>query len=70
MGATAEESVLRRVTDTFSLPGKAKSENYSVQHSSAVFLVDPQGRIRAMFGSPQDPKTVAQDFVRIREELS
>lgn len=65
--------MLRILTDTvnatFNVPDKPKSENYSVQHSSAVFLMDPQGRVRAMFGSPQDPQKVAKDFLRIREEL-
>lgn len=73
VGATADEPVLRSLTDTvnatFSVPDKPKSDNYSVQHSSAVFLLDPRGRVRAMFGSPQEPQKVAQDFLRIREEL-
>lgn len=74
VGATAKEPVLRRLTSavnaTFSLPDKPTSENYSVQHSSAVFLLDPQGRVRALFGSPQEPKTVAREYLRIRDAFA
>lgn len=74
VGATAEEPVLRElaasVNATFSLPNEPRSETYSVQHSSAVFLLDPEGRVRALFGAPQNPETMAQEFLQLREALT
>lgn len=74
VGATAEGSVLRdlagAVNATFSLPDEPRPKNYSVQHSSAVFLLDPEARVRALFGSPQNPKTVAQEFLRLHEAFA
>jgi protein SCO1/2 len=74
IGATAGEPVLRRlaksVNVTFSLPDEPDSTDYSVQHSSAVFLLDSLGRVRALFGAPQDPEAVARDFLLLREALA
>lgn len=74
VGATAAEPVLRQVAEavnaTFSLPDEPLPESYSVQHSSAVFLLDTDGRVRALFGSPQDPEAVARDFLLLREALA
>ena len=72
LGATAEESVLRRLADslnvTFTVPEELTSGDL-VEHSSALFLLDPKGRVRAIFGSPQDPTTIAREVPIIRDAL-
>ena len=39
--------------------------NYSVDHSAAVFLVDPEARVVALFNTPHDAATIARDYRRI-----
>lgn len=40
---------------------------YLVDHSSAVLLINPQGRLQAIFGGPHKAKTLARDYRLIRE---
>jgi protein SCO1/2 len=40
-------------------------DNYSVDHSSQVFLIDPDGALRALFSAPHTPKLIAEDYRRI-----
>ena len=39
--------------------------NYSVDHSAAVFLVDPGSRVVALFNTPHDTAAIARDYRRI-----
>lgn len=39
--------------------------NYTVDHSTSVFLVDPDGALRALFSAPHTPKLIADDYRRI-----
>lgn len=43
----------------------AGTRNYSVDHSAAIHLIDPQGRLAAVFPPPQDFARMAADFRRI-----
>jgi protein SCO1/2 len=43
----------------------APDGSYSVDHSAAVFLVDPEARVAALFGTPQESGAIARDFRRI-----
>jgi protein SCO1/2 len=46
--------------------GPADAEgNYSVDHTAAIFLVDPQGRLAALFGGPHEAGRIARDYRRI-----
>ena len=40
-------------------------DNYSVDHTSSVFLIDPDGALRALFSAPHTPKLIAEDYRRI-----
>jgi protein SCO1/2 len=40
-------------------------DNYSVDHTTSVFLVDPDGALRALFSAPHTPKLIADDYRRI-----
>lgn len=42
-------------------------ENYLVDHSASIMLLDPQGRWHAIFPAPHDPAAVAGAFAKIRE---
>jgi protein SCO1 len=39
--------------------------NYTVDHSAAIFLVDPQGSLRALFSPPHSAALLAADYRRI-----
>jgi protein SCO1 len=39
--------------------------NYTVDHTTSVFLVDPDGALRALFSAPLTPKLIAEDYRRI-----
>jgi len=43
----------------------AADGSYAVDHSAAIFLVDPEGRVAALFGTPHEAGTIARDFRRI-----
>jgi protein SCO1/2 len=38
---------------------------YTVDHSAAIYLVDPQGRLAAVFSPPQEASKMAANFRRI-----
>ena len=40
-------------------------KHYTVDHSAAIYLVDPAGRLAALFSHPQNAERMAADFVRI-----
>jgi protein SCO1/2 len=46
--------------------GSATEDNYLVDHSAAIILLDPDGAFRAVFGVPHDPTLIASDFLAIK----
>ena len=40
----------------------AAGADYAVDHSAAIFLIDPQARLRALFSAPQDAERMAQQL--------
>ena len=51
------------------LYGKAENsaeDNYLVDHSAAIILLDPDGAFRAVFGIPHDADLIANDFLAIK----
>lgn len=73
VGATGEMPALRRLTGTlhvdFQVPDAAADAEYAVEHPSTVFLLDPQGRLRAVFSAPHDPEAMAADLRAILQTL-
>jgi protein SCO1/2 len=70
-GATGTPQELDRLAGQlgvmYHIPPHQAGENYAVDHSSAVILIDPDARLHAVFTAPQKPETMAADFARIRE---
>jgi protein SCO1/2 len=71
VGATAPHQALRQLTDQLGIlyqrvdqPGSSSSD-YLVDHSASMLLVDPQGRLAAIFSAPHSPDLMARDFIRI-----
>lgn len=43
----------------------AERRNYTIDHSAAIHLIDPQGRLAAVFPPPQDAAKMMADYQRI-----
>ena len=69
VGATgrpeAIETLTRALGVAFFIGPEDDAGNYAVDHTAAVFLVDPEGRVAALFNTPHEAATIARDFRRI-----
>jgi len=48
-------------------PAEGTGEDYGVDHTASIFLVDPAGRLAAVFGPPHDASDIAHDYRLILE---
>lgn len=66
IGVTGEKDLIKALTLQLSvvyLPATDNADaNYSVDHSSALLLINPEGRLAAIFNPPHDAKTILKDF--------
>src|SRR5690606_14818655 len=44
-----------------------KQENYDIDHSGTVFLINPEGHLAALFSMPHRADNLAKDFVKIEK---
>ena len=42
-------------------------ENYLIDHSAAIILLDPDSKLHAVFGMPHSAEKITADFLKIRE---
>jgi len=49
----------------YKVPEAPETADYLVAHSSTLTLIDPQGRVHAIFTSPFDPAAIRADLARI-----
>jgi len=47
-----------------------EANNYLIDHSASVYLIDPLGRLRAIFPPPHDPQVIVSDFRLIRNKYA
>jgi protein SCO1/2 len=71
IGVTGDESEITNLTRPLGILAVKTTDpndpdNYLVDHSASILLVDPQGRLTAVFGAPHDPTRIAQDFETLR----
>ena len=69
IGATGRQAELMRLTrglGAYYEVGDAKNGTYEVHHSAAVFLIDPEARLRALFAGPHDAARLAQGLQRLK----
>ncbi|MDP2810051.1 MAG: SCO family protein [Rhodocyclaceae bacterium] len=43
------------------------TKHYTVDHSAAIYLIDPEGRLKAVFSPPQEAAKVAANYRRIAQ---
>jgi protein SCO1 len=69
VGATGtRESIdaLTRALGVAVIIGPASADgSYAVDHSAAIFLVDPEARVVALFGAPHAAGAIARDYRRV-----
>lgn len=70
IGVTAAKTDIDRLTGQFGagyiLEPEASPGQYLVAHTSAIFLVDPLGRLVASFSQPHNPKTITTQYKKIQ----
>jgi protein SCO1/2 len=68
-GVTGEfdqlDIITRAAGAVYKVPEAPEGDDYLVAHSSTLTLIDPRGRIHAIFTSPFDPGAIARDFERL-----
>jgi protein SCO1 len=70
LGATGAEPDLQSlVRDLGALYARAEDPKsalgYTMDHSASIYLIDPQGRLAAIFSTPHDPAMMARDFATL-----
>lgn len=72
LGLTGSEAEVREVADGFgayfSVPAAGEGENYTVDHTSRVFIVDPAGEIPLTFPVTATPEEIARDLAHLLEQ--
>lgn len=66
VGVTGEPAALEALTRGLGVAVIAgepdESGQYGIDHTATLFLVDPQGRLAAVFGMPHTPDGIAHDY--------
>jgi protein SCO1/2 len=67
IGVTGDPAEIDKLTGSFFAPFSISEdgENYNVDHSSAVFLVNPDGNFVALFSAPIDSGVLVDDIDKI-----
>jgi protein SCO1/2 len=65
-GSVADLKTLAEQTGSvFFIPEGQKTDSYLVSHSSNITVLDPDGRLYAVFTSPHEPAQLATDFGKL-----
>ncbi len=74
IGATADKAEIDKLAMQFGagyiLEDEIEPGIYNVAHTSAIFLVDPYGRLAASFSQPHQPSTIVSQYKKIRTYFS
>ncbi len=68
LGITGTQENVEAFTQALYVPvaiQELPNGGYTVDHSAAIFLIDPDGAMRALFSTPHDAGKIAADFQRI-----
>jgi protein SCO1/2 len=66
-GDAALSSLVKNLGVYYQRNDATDKQNYTVDHSAAIYLIDPQGRLAAVFSPPQQAAKMATDFRRIAQ---
>ena len=67
IGVTGDDELIKALTLQLSvvymkMAAEEGTDDYLVDHSSALLLLDPEGQLIAFFNPPHQPKTILKDF--------
>ncbi len=68
VGVTGDPAALDEFTRQLGVPvviTETGDGGYTVDHSAALFLINPQGELRALFSPPHTPSAIASDYRRV-----
>ena len=70
IGASGDDTTLQRLTRSLGIvysevPDPNHPDNYFIDHSAAILVIDPQGRLAAVLHPPHDPEVMAADLQRL-----
>ncbi|HSW24489.1 MAG TPA: SCO family protein [Burkholderiaceae bacterium] len=71
IGVTGDPAVIKQLADSVGAvyaraPGSSDS-NYLIDHSTAVLLINPDGKLQGVFAAPHVAKDMVQAFAKMRE---
>ena len=74
IGTTASKINIDKLTQQFSagyiIDEKNPNGEYNISHTSAIFLIDPYGRLVASFSQPHQANTITTQYKKIRKYFS
>ena len=68
VGATGAKPVIDELAQRMGVMAAKRAldgENYTVDHTTSLFLIGPDGTLRALFSVPHEPQQIADDYRRI-----
>jgi protein SCO1/2 len=72
IGVSGNGAELARLSDSlgvvYAKVAGSAPDQYFMDHSTAVLLTDPQGRLRGIFSAPHTPQQIVTGFIKIREQ--
>ncbi|NNG11807.1 MAG: SCO family protein [Halobacteria archaeon] len=72
IGVTGTTEAITKLTQQLGViaarvENKADVENYLIDHTASILLIDPDGRFHALFSPPLKAADIASDFIRIAQ---
>ena len=72
IGVTGKPAAIDALTSNLGIlhmkaPNPNDPENYLVDHTATILLIGPEGHVVALFGAPHNAKSMAQDFLALRQ---
>lgn len=72
LGATGDPEVINKLTRHIGIiyqrvENPASKENYLVDHSASILLINPRGELAAVLSPPFDPKNLAADLRTVKQ---
>jgi protein SCO1/2 len=72
IGVTGTPAAIDALTSNLGIlhmktPNPNDPENYLVDHTVTILLIDPEGHLVALFGAPHNAKSLADDFHTLRQ---
>jgi len=69
LGVTGDSVQLRAISlqlgAVFYVPEEPETDNYEVGHSDSIFLMNPEGRLRAILRPPHNPEMIIRNYQKL-----